>query len=341
MKELLAFLTVFIVSWIGVGAFRRWSLKKQLLDIPNERSSHTNPTPRGGGLIVVVVSLISYILYSLAMGQRLMWGYLAGALLIAIVSWIDDIRSISFVVRFLVHALAAIALLYDTGAWQSIYFPVFGFKVEVAYVVPFISFCWIVWLTNAYNFMDGIDGISGVQALAAGLGWLLIGYLTGFSNISFFGGVIAFSALGFLIYNWPPAKIFLGDVGSAFLGFTFAAMPFLAGSEHTGKAAPLPIIAVLLVWLFLFDTLLTFFVRIAKGQKVWNAHREHLYQRLIISGYSHRTVSLLYLAISITIVLLLIPALGLRGWFEIALFAFVVLVTIGLTAFAYTRKMLT
>lgn len=341
MKELLVFITIYLVTWAGVGVFRRWSLKKQLLDIPNERSSHTNPTPRGGGLIIVIVSLASYIIYSLTMGQRIVWGYLAGALMIAVISWLDDVRSISFVVRFLVHALAAGALLYDAGAWQSIYFPIFGYKLDIAYLVPIISFCWIVWLTNAYNFMDGIDGISGVQALTAGLGWMLIGYLTGFSNVSFFGGVIAFSSLGFLMYNWPPAKIFLGDVGSAFLGFTFAAMPFLAGSEHTGKAAPLPIIAVLLVWLFLFDTLLTFFVRLAKGKKVWHAHREHLYQRLIIAGYSHKTVSLLYLVISLIIVLLLIPALGMRGWFEIILLAFVATATVGLTAFAYTRKILT
>ena len=140
--------------------------------------------------------------------------------------------------------------------------------------------------------MDGIDGISGVQAVTAGIGWLLIGYLVGFPNVYFYGGVLAFSSLGFLFHNWPPAKIFLGDVGSAFLGFSFAAMPFLGRKRAFGQGGAVTVFAVLLVWFFVFDTLLTFFSRLMKRQKVWEPHREHLYQKLIISGLSHQRVSL-------------------------------------------------
>lgn len=341
MMELLAFAGVLALTYFGVGLFRRWSLHRQLLDIPNERSSHVAPTPRGGGLIVVVISLSSYLIYTIISGQRLMWGYFAGAILIAVVSWLDDLYSISFIWRFLIHSLAAALVLYDAGFWQSIYFPVVDSRIELGPFGAVLSFLWIVWLTNAYNFMDGIDGISGMQAVTAGLGWMLLGYLIGFPVVSFYGGILAFSSLGFLVHNWPPAKIFLGDVGSAFLGFSFAVMPFLAGSEHSGKPAPLPIIALLLVWYFVFDTVLTFFSRLLRRHRVWEPHREHLYQQLIISGLSHRFVSLLYGFLSILIVLSLILARAFRGNFEILLSGIVVSGTFALLIFTYSRKVLT
>lgn len=341
MIELIAFVIIFSVSWLGVKLFLGWSLKRQLLDIPNERSSHDTPTPRGGGLVIVIVSLFSYLIYSLVYGHRLIWGYLVGAALIALISWLDDVYSISFVWRFLVHSLAAALLLYDAGAWQNIYLPVFDTTISLGYLGAVISYGWIVWLTNAYNFMDGIDGISGVQAVTAGVGWMLIGYLIGFTNIYFYGGVLAFSSLGFLLHNWPPAKIFLGDVGSAFLGFSFAAMPFLAGSVHTGKAAPLPVFAVLLVWFFVFDTMLTFFARLLKRRKVWEPHREHLYQKLIISGLSHRRVSLIYGLLSVMIVMGVVIARAFRGNFEIILLGLVIFETAGLIIYTFSRKVLT
>lgn len=341
MREIAAFVSVFILTYFGVALFRRWSLHRQLLDIPNERSSHVAPTPRGGGLVIVVISLISYTTYALLTGQRLMWGYLAGAILIAAISWLDDLYSISFIWRFLVHALAAVLVLYDAGFWQNIYIPVADTKIDLGGFGAVLGFFWIVWLTNAYNFMDGIDGISGIQAVTAGLGWLLLGYLIGFPAVYFYGGVLAFSSLGFLIHNWPPAKIFLGDVGSAFLGFSFAVMPFLGGTEHSGKAAPLPIIALLLVWFFVFDTVLTFFSRVIRRHRVWQPHREHLYQKLIISGLSHRFVSVLYGVLSMFIVFSLILARALRGNFEIALLVVLVFATSALVILTFSRKVLT
>jgi UDP-N-acetylmuramyl pentapeptide phosphotransferase/UDP-N-acetylglucosamine-1-phosphate transferase len=152
-------------------------------------------------------------------------------------------------------------------------------------------------MTNAYNFMDGIDGIAGMQAVTAGIGWLAIGNLLGMSSTGFYGGVIAFSSLGFLIHNWQPAKIFMGDVGSAFLGYSFAVLPFLSiqeWNENVINKLYLPIITVLLVWLFVFDTIFTFMRRIFNGEKVWEAHRGHIYQRLVIEGFSHRSTTILY-----------------------------------------------
>jgi UDP-N-acetylmuramyl pentapeptide phosphotransferase/UDP-N-acetylglucosamine-1-phosphate transferase len=164
-----------------------------------------------------------------------------------------------------------------------------------------ITFFWIIWLTNAYNFMDGIDGIAGTQGLTAGIGWLLTGIFFKLEITGFLGGVLALSNLGFLLHNWQPAKIFMGDVGSAFLGFTFAVIPLIALNEMQNGQTHLAAAAIWLVWLFVFDTLYTFFRRLLRGEKFWLAHRSHLYQRLVITGYSHQFVTVLYGFLSVII----------------------------------------
>ena len=296
MPEVILYSFVFVVTYLGVRYFRFWSLKKNLLDVPNERSSHTMPTPRGGGLIIVLTSLFAYVFYNKITGRDFSGSFVLGAFIIALVSWLDDLFSISFVWRFLVHSIAAILFISATGYFTEIYIP-FGGIFDLRFFGSILTFVWIVWLTNAFNFMDGIDGLAGMQAVTAGIGWLIIGKISGFDGASVLGGVLAISSLGFLLQNWQPARIFMGDVGSAFLGFSFAVLPLLAKSElaeHNFTPRLLPLIAISLVWLFFFDTVLTFIRRVLKGEKVWQAHRGHIYQKLVISGYSHRFVSILY-----------------------------------------------
>ncbi len=293
------------MTYVGVERFYHWSLQRKLLDIPNERSSHTTPTVRGGGLIIVLICLMAYTLYAFFVTNNFQWSYVIGASLIAFISWLDDLYNISFAWRFLVHALSALIIILTLGYFQAIYVPFFG-KINFGLTGAVLMFLWIVWMTNAYNFMDGIDGIAGMQAVTAGIGWLAIGNLLGVSSTGFYGGIIAFSSLGFLIHNWQPAKIFMGDVGSAFLGYSFAVLPFLSfqeSVENTIDQTFLPIIAILLVWLFVFDTIFTFIRRIFRGEKVWEAHRGHVYQRLIIEGFSHRAVTVLYGLLSALIAL--------------------------------------
>ncbi len=298
MIETLTFAAVFLVSYIGVELLRRWILRREILDIPNERSSHTTPTPRGGGLIIVLVSLVFYTVGSFFLPVNFHWSFFIGAILIALISGLDDLISVSFGWRFLVHTLAAFIVIRDLGFWQEIYLPFYG-SCDFGIVGAILTFCWIVWLTNAFNFMDGIDGIAGLQTVTAGIGWLLIGKMFGLEDAAIFGGILAFSSLGFLIHNWQPAKIFMGDVGSAFLGYSFAVLPFLSSKNEYSNI--LPIISLTLVFCFVFDSVLTFIKRLLKKEKVWEAHREHIYQKMVIRGYSHQTVTLLYGAISIII----------------------------------------
>jgi UDP-N-acetylmuramyl pentapeptide phosphotransferase/UDP-N-acetylglucosamine-1-phosphate transferase len=283
--------------------------------VPNERSSHVKPTPRGGGLVIVLASLFAYVVYSKITGRNFSGSYLLGASIIALVSWLDDLFTISFVWRFLIQSLSAILIVTALGHFREIYIPFVG-NFDLNVFGSIFTFFWIVWLTNAFNFMDGIDGLAGTQAVTAGIGWVIVGKISGFESAAILGGILAFSSLGFLLQNWHPAKVFMGDVGSAFLGFSFAVVPLIAERDINGDNSIflfLPLISVSVVWLFLFDTVLTFLQRLLKGEKVWQAHREHIYQKLVISGYTHRYVSVLYGATSILTIIFLTYALEEKG----------------------------
>jgi UDP-N-acetylmuramyl pentapeptide phosphotransferase/UDP-N-acetylglucosamine-1-phosphate transferase len=296
LTEIIIFFIVLMLSYFGVEKFRQWSIKKQIVDVPNERSSHAAPTPRGGGLVFVVIALSFYAATGLTENNHFQWSYLTGAVSIALVSWLDDLFSVKTLHRFLIHGLAAFLIIYAGGFWREIDLPYLG-TIDFGFFGALLTFCWIVGMTNAYNFMDGVDGIAATQAVTAGIGWLIVGKLLGSDATALYGGVISFACLGFLIHNRQPAKIFMGDVGSAFLGYTFAVLPIVAKIENPSNAAKdavFPLIGVLLVWFFVFDAFYTFVFRLLKKQKVWQAHREHLYQKMVIKGFSHASVTAVY-----------------------------------------------
>ncbi len=216
-----------------------------------------------------------------------------GSLIIAGVSWLDDLCSLPNRIRFIAHAIVSLLLLIGVGYWNVVNIPFAG-QLHLGWVGVPITFLWITGLTNAYNFMDGVDGIAGGQAVVAGLGWAVLGWLNHLPLISTLGLLLAACSLGFLGHNWPPARIFMGDVGSAFLGYTFAILAVIAAQ----KDPRLALTGLLLVWPFVFDTTFTFLRRLRGGENVFAAHRSHLYQRLVIAGYSHCFVTLLYIGLS-------------------------------------------
>lgn len=297
------FLAVFAVSFCGVELFRRWSLKRELLDIPNERSSHTVPTPRGGGLIICIVSLIAFFIYALVSGESFYLAYFAGAIVVAVISLIDDVKTVSPFWRILCHSLAAVLAVKFISGFANLWIPFYGI-IQTGFGGDVLAFFWIVWLINAYNFMDGIDGIAATQAVTAGIGWSLTGAFWGIENAWYYGGVLTAASIGFLILNWQPAKIFMGDVGSAFLGYTFAVLPLLTAKQTRSNeiSALLPLLGIIFVWFFVFDSIFTFFRRVLRGEKVWEPHRRHIYQKFVISGISHAKTTLLYGAASVILV---------------------------------------
>jgi UDP-N-acetylmuramyl pentapeptide phosphotransferase/UDP-N-acetylglucosamine-1-phosphate transferase len=280
------------ISHLMVRGVLTWMLRRQWFDIPNDRSSHTQPTPRGGGLVIVVICLAGWSVFALAgpaTAAMPFWSYFLAALMIAAVSALDDVRNLPNRIRFLVHLAAACLVIFTSRAWASLSLPLLG-PVSLGYAGLPLCLIWIVGLTNAYNFMDGIDGIAGGQAVAAGLGWMVLGGMADVPGAAWLGLLIAGASLGFLTLNRPPAKIFMGDVGSAFLGFSFAYLAVEANDFNSR----LGVAGALLVWPFVFDSALTFFRRLLKGENVFAAHRSHLYQRLVQAGWSHGKVSFLY-----------------------------------------------
>lgn len=293
-----------------VGGLIRLAPRIGLLDRPNERSLHTRVTPRGGGLALVIVVALALGLW-LATGAgwpaadsaqgsvRPVAIYLGAAVFIGLVSLRDDFKSLGVGVRFACQFIAAAAAIGGAGEFRALMIPGWG-TVELGWAGAMLTVIWIVGLTNVYNFMDGIDGIAGVQGLSAGLAWAAAGIWLGVPVAALLGAVLAGGTLGFLRYNWSPARIFMGDVGSAFLGYSFAVLPLLwlrsepLSVRGAALAGEVPVFALLVVWPFVGDGFLTFIRRARRGEPVWKAHRSHLYQRLVQCGWTHARVSALY-----------------------------------------------
>jgi len=276
----------------------RWTTAAGVLDIPNSRSSHSRATPRGGGLaILVVVFAAGGVAAAADPGCRLrLAGVMLPALAVAAVSWLDDIRTLKNRTRFSVHLLAAAAAVWLLGPVERVSLgSLCTIDLEAAGLAAAawpLSIVWIVGLTNAFNFMDGTDGIAGITAAACGAGLAAAGVAIGSPLVAILATAIAAGSLGFLTCNWQPARIFMGDVGSAFLGCVLAALPMAAGdSDAVALAVP---VAVAGCWPFIFDTAYTLLRRLRKRENIFEAHRSHLYQRLVIAGWSHRGVAVLY-----------------------------------------------
>ena len=293
----LFFVVALLLSYFGVDLIRRFAERRKIMDIPNERSSHSRPTPRGGGLAIVAVVLggtISAILCQELFSDFSMspvpWiAFLVGGALVAGISFLDDLYSLSNKIRFACHILAAAVVLVFCGHWETVGLPFFG-NIPLGWIGYPITFFWIISLINVYNFMDGIDGIAGIQALTAGGAWFAVGMLEGMNDVALCGALIAGSSIGFLFHNWHPARIFMGDVGSAFLGFVFAFLAVFAAVRHPVCA----VVGILVVWPFVFDGTFTILCRLRRGENIFHAHRSHIYQRLVSLGWSHTQVSLLY-----------------------------------------------
>jgi UDP-N-acetylmuramyl pentapeptide phosphotransferase/UDP-N-acetylglucosamine-1-phosphate transferase len=294
----LAFFLLTILAYLGVDWIRRLAIRRHIIDHPNARSSHSIPTPRGGGLAIVVLVIGAALVFGLVNGfDRQSLVYVIAGIVLAWLGWQDDVRSLSSRMRFIVQALAVTVAMLGLGYFTSVTIPLFG-ELQLGWVGIPITFFWILGLINAYNFMDGLDGFAGGVALAAGLGWMILS--------STFGGLenplafwitlaIAASSLGFLGHNWPPARIFMGDVASTFLGFSFAVLPLLSAKQG---GDPL-MFGTAILWTFIMDAGLTFLRRLAKRENVFAAHRSHLYQRLAGSGIRPAIVSALFILLTL------------------------------------------
>jgi UDP-N-acetylmuramyl pentapeptide phosphotransferase/UDP-N-acetylglucosamine-1-phosphate transferase len=284
------FVGALILAWALTLGIERRAVRLRLLDVPNPRSMHKKVTPRGGGAAIVAVTLIG-VAVAAAFGVRPEWpalgGYLGGVLVIVAVSLADDFLTLPSGLRLAAQVISAAIMVAGLELGSQ---GIVGGQSGLAWLILPAAIVWTVGLTNAYNFMDGIDGIAATQGLVAGLGWCVLGSISHQTWLAVLGLSAAAGCAGFLVRNWPPAKIFMGDVGSAFLGFTFGFMT-LAALRQTPQLA---VAGALLLWPFVFDTSFTIIRRMMRGENLLIAHRSHIYQRLVLAGWHQYSVTLLY-----------------------------------------------
>lgn len=282
MMLLAIFLCTTVAGWIITSGMIRYASRRGVMDIPNARSLHQSPVPRGGGLAIVVV--VTLVQAGLLLGYDgaptyplLLWH--GGALVLAWLGWRDDRRPLSSRLRLVVQAVVAT-------------FGVAGLHLGSALpeALPLVGVCLtvvaVIWFVNLYNFMDGADGIAGVQAVGAAVGGALLLTYQGQTVYAYLAAGIGGASLGFLCWNWEPARIFLGDVGSYFLGFQFAGLVLM--SVAAGFS---PVAWAILFAPFVTDASATLGRRLIAGERWDQAHRGHAYQLLIRGGCRHRRVA--------------------------------------------------
>lgn len=291
----LIFVGVAIVSWVGVAIVRRYAMGR-LLDVPNDRSSHARPTPRGGGLALTVAHLLGVLVANWLglLTSDLAMAIVGGGLVVATVGFLDDHEHVPAFVRLLCHFVA-----FGWAMWWLGGLPLVDFgrgAVDLGWVGTALMVVCMVWFLNLFNFMDGIDGIAGMQAVTMCIVASLLLVLNGSGREAILPlTLLAAATAGFLVWNWPPAKIFMGDVGSGYLGFALGAMALWT----TTIGWLTPWVWLILGGTFLADATVTLAVRARAGAALTDAHRSHAYQRLSRHWGRHSSVTLAYAAVNI------------------------------------------
>ncbi len=265
-----------------IGRLRRILVRHAVLDVPGERSSHSVPTPRGAGLVLIPMILLAFaalIITDAVPADPAGWVVIVGMAVLGGLSWIDDRRGLSPFTRLFAQFGWVIVGLFTLPPPGLIFQGVLPHWLDWAIAAGL----W-VWFINAFNFMDGIDGLAGSETAAIGIGLVVLVFaVPGLFPFGALGLVLIGASVGFLVWNWQPARIFLGDVGSVPLGYFLGWL--LLGVATQGYWAA----ALILPAYYLGDATLTLALRLRRGEKVWQAHREHFYQRAIRGGMSHKT----------------------------------------------------
>jgi len=280
----LIIITVLITALL-TEMYRRLALAKQVLDLPNDRSSHSLPTVRGGGIIFAVIWLVvsHFILSDLPYYDYIVT--LPAALLL-FVNYYDDIFSLSAKFRMLIQM---IVVIFAFGALNT------AMDFSISYFLLFVFIFFSLWSINLYNFMDGLDGLAATQAvLLFSVGGSII-YFSGLHALAYSSWLLAAAVSGFLIWNFPPARLFMGDSGSAFLGMMTALFISLVYFYYEISVVPW----LILYSSFMVDTTATLCRRLLVGKPIYMAHREHAYQRLHIAGWTHLSILKGFLVLSL------------------------------------------
>lgn len=296
-----------MVSWLAVGRALAYARSNAVLDVPSSRSAHTTPTPRGGGVGIVFTIMAALVAQSIRHGDGTLVAVALSVLFAAAVGFTDDRRSLPPLTKLALLTAAALIAL-PAATVRTAHVPYLG-TVDLGVLAIPLSLVWLTGFSNAFNFMDGVNGIAALTALVSGLGFAVAGHLAGDEVTAFLGALTAGAALGFLPWNFPHARIFMGDSGSLPLGLLLAIVAARAARPVPPHGVPvLPFAAsVLLLGPYVFDVTLTLISRALQGRRLTQAHSDHVYQRLARARGDHSVASLTFASFSaITSVLALV-----------------------------------
>lgn len=275
MKVTVLIVAIAVVAWGLTALLRRYALARSLMDIPNARSSHSQPTPRGGGVAIVVAFLLGLCVASatgLDLSAEIYYSLLGSGSAIALLGFLDDHGHIAARWRLLGHFAAAAWALFWLGGLPPLV--ILGHSVDFGWLGYLLASLYLVWLLNLYNFMDGIDGIASIEAICVCLGGALLYVLHGYTDAAVLPLLLSFAVAGFLYWNFPPAKIFMGDAGSGFLGVVLGVLSLQAAWIDQSLLWGW----LILLGVFVVDATFTLLRRLLRGDKVYEAHRSHAYQ---------------------------------------------------------------
>ena len=285
----------FLISLATTWRLCSPSSRFYILDQPNDRSLHTQPTPRSGGLAILLAVYACGVatIFWFGLSPQSSYEWMGGAsLLVAGISYIDDHSTLPSGLRFIVHTLAAVLVVSGGLVIRRLDFP--GLELFLPYWIGVVfTLLFVVWMLNLYNFMDGMDGFAGGMAVFGFGTFAALGLFAGDTTFFALNLTIAAAAMGFLMFNFPPARIFMGDVGSSTLGFLAASMSLWAVHERFFPFW----LAVLVFSPFIVDATVTLIRRLFRGEKIWRAHKTHYYQQLVQIGWGHRKTVLVEYAI--------------------------------------------
>ena len=305
-----AAILVSVVSYFAVRLLIHYFKRNGSLDVPNQRSMHTSPTPTGAGLVIAFFMILASSFLLFQQKQPIFIYTTIVLAILAVIGWVDDKKQLSVKLRLVGFFILSLLISFGIGRIIELKFGnslVWHFPYFIATA---LTIFYVIWLINLYNFMDGMDGLAAMQTIIAASGFLYIFLNIGLFENNFqqhreitigFGilsAVVIFSTIGFLLLNWSPAKIFLGDVGSLPIGGFFAISSVFA--VFTLEVSIFT--CVLMIGIFFFDATYTLIARLLRGEKITQAHRTHLYQRLDSVGVQHHVIVTVYSIVMIVFV---------------------------------------
>jgi UDP-GlcNAc:undecaprenyl-phosphate/decaprenyl-phosphate GlcNAc-1-phosphate transferase len=341
------FILAGLISYLTTGWLVNAPVWLRSLDVPNHRSSHTRPTPRLGGLgVVAAFVLLLPLLWVMLLPDSNNWLFatrfglaILGYVVIALVGLIDDLRRIGPLTKYLGQFLAALIAIWSGVTFLYLQIPFLG-RLDLGWAGGItgaaLTILWLTGFSNIFNFMDGIDGLAGGTGMIYGLALAIVSSMTGHRLLAAGSLVLAAACLGFLVHNFPPARIFMGDVGSLFIGYVLAAYAVLTTNSGV---RPVPFPAVLLIFApFMYDATLTLILRWRRGERLHEAHRDHLYQRLITIGRSHRQVTLTYYGLNLVLGILGIAYVPASDPWRVVLLMTGLTILVGFTIYVYRAE---